>query len=168
MNRLDHDEVRLRIRAAPEVLYDLVSDVRRTPEWSPEVISCRWLDAADGAVPGARFSARNKRRWLTWSNRPRVETADRGREFAITRTEPGGGSIRWFYRFTPDPEGTVVVLGYRVLKPVPVGLHLMLRAFFGVRDLATDLRSNMTTSLQRVAEIAERDPRTPATPANSS
>ena len=85
MNRLDHDEVRLRIQAPPELLYDLVSDVPRTPEWSPEVISCRWLDGAAGAVPGARFSARNKRRWAAWSNKPVVETAERGQEFAVTR-----------------------------------------------------------------------------------
>ena len=100
--------------------------------------------------------------WLTWSNRPVVQTADRGREFAITRTEPGGGTIRWFYRFAPDAGGTMAVLGYRVLKPVPVGLHIILRAFFGVRDLETDLRLNMTASLDRIAEIAEREARTPA------
>jgi len=162
VKRLDHDEVRLRVDATPELLYDLVSDVPRTPQWSPEVISCRWLDAAGGAVPGAKFTARNKKRWLTWSNRPVVQTADRGREFAITRTEPGGGTIRWFYRFAPDAGGTMAVLGYRVLKPVPVGLHIILRAFFGVRDLETDLRLNMTASLDRIAEIAEREARTPA------
>jgi polyketide cyclase/dehydrase/lipid transport protein len=44
MNRLGHDEVRLAIDATPEWLYDLVSDVPRTPEWSPEVIACQWLD----------------------------------------------------------------------------------------------------------------------------
>ena len=166
MKRLDHDEVRLRVDAAPELLYDLVSDVPRTPEWSPEVISCRWLSAAGRAVPGARFSARNKKRWFTWSNRPLVQTADRGREFAITRTERGGGTIRWFYRFAPDAGGTMVTLGYQVLKPVPVGLHIILRAFFGVRDLETDLRLNMTASLDRVAEIAEREARAPTAPAS--
>jgi hypothetical protein len=166
VKRLDHDEVRLRVDAAPEQLYDLVSDVPRTPEWSPEVVSCRWLGGAGGAVPGARFSARNKRRWLTWSNRPIVETADRGRKFAITRTEPGGGTIRWFFRFAPDAEGTMAILGYQVLKPVPVGLHIILRAFFGVHDLEADLRLNMTTSLGRVAGIAEREARAPATPSN--
>src|SRR5215475_15737151 len=156
MNRLDHDEVRLRIQAPPELLYDLVSDVPRTPEWSPEVISCRWLDGAVGAVPGARFSARNKRRWATWSNKPVVETAERGREFAFTRTEPGGGTIRWFYRFEPDASGTAVILGYQVLRPVPAGLHVMLRLLFGVRDLRADLHANMETSLRRMAELAGR------------
>jgi hypothetical protein len=156
MNRLDHDEVRLGIQAAPELLYDLVSDVPRTPEWSPEVISCRWLDDAVGPMPGARFSARNKRRWLTWSNKPVVETAERGREFAFTRTEPGGGTIRWSYRFEPGSGGTTTELGYRVLKPVPVFLPLILRTFFGVRDLRADLHQNMAVSLQKLAGIAER------------
>jgi len=156
MNRLDHDQVRLRIQAPPELLYDMVSDVPRTPEWSPEVISCRWLDGAAGAVPGARFSARNKRRWAAWSNKPVVETAERGQEFAFTRTEPGGGTIRWFYRFEPGPGGTTAELGYQVLRPVPVFLHLSLRALFGVRDLRADLHQNMTLSLEKLAGIAER------------
>jgi hypothetical protein len=62
MNRLGHDEVRLDIGAAPEWLYDLVSDVPRTPEWSPEVIACQWLDGAAGPAPGARFATRCSRR----------------------------------------------------------------------------------------------------------
>jgi hypothetical protein len=156
VDRLDHDEVRLRIHASPELLYDLVSDVTRTPEWSPEVISCRWLGSPDAAVPGSRFRARNKRRWFRWSNKPVVETAERGKEFAITRKEPGGGTIRWFHRFQPAPDGTEAELGYQVLRPVPVSLHLTLRALFGVRDLRADLHQNMVTSLQRLAIIAER------------
>ena len=156
MNRLDHDQVRLRIQAPPELLYDMVSDVPRTPEWSPEVISCRWLDGAAGAAPGARFSAACCGRWAAWSNKPVVETAERGQEFAFTRTEPGGGTIRWFYRFEPGPGGTTAELGYQVLKPVPVFLHLTLRALFGVRDLRADLHQNMATSLQKLAVIAER------------
>lgn len=156
MNRLDHDEVSLGIQAAPELLYDLVSDIQRTPEWSPEVISCHWLDDTTGATPGARFRARNKRRWFTWSNTPVVETAMRGKEFAFTRTEPGGGTIRWFYRFEPGSGETTAKLGYQVLKPVPVFLHLILRTLFAVRDLRADLHQNMTISLQELADIAAR------------
>lgn len=154
MNRLDRDEVRLHVDATPEMVYDLVSDVPRTPEWSPEVISCRWLDGATRAVPGARFSARNKKKWFAWTNRPVVERAERGREFAISRTEHGGGTIRWYYRFEPDGGGTTTVLGYQVTEPVPRTLHVILRALLGVRDLREDLHRNMTTSLGRIAEIA--------------
>jgi len=144
------------IAADADSLYDLVSDVTRTPQWSPEVIASSWLDGATGATVGARFTARNRRRWLTWSNRPVVEVADRGREFAFTRTERGGGSIRWSYRLEPASGGTSVVLGYQVLRPVPVGLHVALRLLFGVRDLRADLHANMEASLLRLAEIARR------------
>jgi polyketide cyclase/dehydrase/lipid transport protein len=155
MQRLSRDEVRRRIAAEPQLLYDLVSDVTRTPEWSPEVIECRWLDGATGAAVGARFVARNKRRWFTWSNTPVVETADPGREFAIRRTERGGGSIRWRYRFEPDGDATTVVESYEVIRPVPRALHVVLRVLFGVRDLRADLQANMQTSLELIAGLAE-------------
>jgi len=156
MNRLDHDEVRTHVDMDATTLYSMVADVTRTPEWSPEVVSCTWLDGSATAVPGARFTARNRRRWFSWSNRPVVDVAEPGREFAFTRTEPGGGTIRWFYRFEPEPAGTAVVLGYQVLQPVPAGLHVILRLLFGVRDLRADLHANMTTSLRRLAEVARR------------
>jgi Polyketide cyclase / dehydrase and lipid transport len=155
MQRLSRDEVRRHVAAEPQLLYALVSDVTRTPEWSPEVIECRWLDGATSAAVGARFVARNKRRWFTWSNTPVVETADPGREFAIRRTERGGGSIRWRYRLEPDQDGTTVVESYEVIRPVPRGLHVMLRVLFGVRDLQADLRSNMRSSLELLARLAE-------------
>jgi len=154
MKSLDRDDATLYVEADASVLYDLVSDVTRTPEWSPEVISCAWLDGADRATVGARFAARNRRRWLTWSNRPVVETADPGRQFAITRAEPVGGTIRWSYRFVPNDVGTTVTLSYDVLRPESAVLHLTLRLFFGVRDLGADLQQNMQTSLRRLAEVA--------------
>jgi hypothetical protein len=140
----------------------------RTPEWSPEVISCTWLDGVTQAAVGARFTARNKRRWFTWPNTPVVDTADRGKEFAITRTERGGGTIRWFYRFEPSADGTTVEQGYRVLRPVPASLHIILRVLLGVRDLRADLHENMTTSLQRLAEIAQREATRQAAAASDS
>jgi hypothetical protein len=158
MNRLDHDEVRQLIDADPGALYDIVSNVTRTPEWSPEVVSCSWLDDATGPAVGARFQARNKRRWFSWSNKPVVDVADRARGFAFTRTERGGGSIRWSYRFEPGDAGTTVVLSYDVLRNVPVGLHMILRVLFGVRDLRADLHENMGTSLTRLAALAVNTP----------
>lgn len=157
MNRLDHDEARMHVGVDAAALYDLVSDVTRTPQWSPEVVDCRWLDGATGPVAGARFAARNKRHWLIWVNRPVVEVAERGKEFSITRTERGGGTMRWSYRLEPEADGTSVVLSYDVLRPVPLALHWVLRLVFGVSDLRADLNANMHTSLQRLAEVALRE-----------
>lgn len=154
MQRLTKDQVQRHVAATPEQIYRLVSDVTRTPEWSPEVIGCRWLDGATGPAVGARFTARNKRRWFAWSNTPVVDVVDPGREFAFHRTERGGGSIRWSYLLEPAPDGTTaVVLRYDVLQPVPRGLHVVLRLLFGVRDLEHDLRANMEISLDRIAGL---------------
>jgi hypothetical protein len=58
--QFDHDEASIVIDAPPEAVYAVISDVTRTPEYSPEVISCAWIDGAEGPRVGARFEARNK------------------------------------------------------------------------------------------------------------
>ena len=155
IRRLTGDAVTRHVAAAPEAVYDVLADVTRTPEWSPEVVGCTWLDGATGPAVGVRFAARNRRRWFTWTNRPVVDAADPGREFAFLRTEPGGGSIRWRHLLRPDGEGTLVIESYEVLAPVPRGLHVVLRLVFGVRDLADDLHANMAASLDRLAAVVE-------------
>ncbi len=156
MQPLTSDEVRRHIAVDADRLYSLVSDVRRTPEWSPQVVHCAWVPPATGPAVGARFRATNGKGRHTWSNVPVVETADPGREFTFVRAARGGGTIRWRYRFEPDATGTTVTESYEVVRPVPRALHLFLR-LFGVRDLAADLHANMQTSLARLAEIAERE-----------
>jgi len=43
MQTLDTDSATLRVAAPPRVVYDLVADVTRTPDLSPEIESCAWL-----------------------------------------------------------------------------------------------------------------------------
>ena len=155
MNRLTSDRATRRMSADPETVYGFVSDVTRTPSWSPEVVACRWLDGATGAVVGARFAATNRRRWLTWTNQPVVVAVEPGREFAVDRTERGGGTMRWTYTLTPVEAGTDVALSYEVLKPVPVMLHVILRLFLGCPDLEADLHRNLEASLARVAALTD-------------
>ncbi len=70
MQTLDHDEVSNVIAAPPERLYALVTDVTRTPEFSPDIVRCSWLDGARGPAVGARFEAVNRTEaGKTW-NRP--------------------------------------------------------------------------------------------------
>lgn len=164
MNRLSADRVTSVIDAPAPVIYDVVSSVTRTPEWSDQVTACRWLPPATGPAVGARFVATNRRSWLTWRNTPVVTVADPDRQFAFQRTEPGGGTLVWSYLLEPletlEPlpthdrvDGqTRVTLGYEVTKSVPVGLHLFLR-LFGVRDMQADLHQNMRASLDRLATL---------------
>lgn len=163
MQSLDRDEVSTYVAASPEEVYDLVSDVTRTPEYSPEIRRCTWLDGATGPVVGARFAAVNKLpRGRAWTNRPVVTVADRGRVFAFTRSEKTAGTIEWRYRLEPERDGTRVIESYEVLKPIsPIG-WFVIGTLYGCKDRRAELRAGMEQSLQRLKAVVESGRRAPA------
>jgi hypothetical protein len=154
--QLTTDTVSRYIAASPEALYDFVADVTRTPELSPEVVDCQWLDGATGPTVGARFRARNHvGRGPDWHNKPVVTVADRGREFAFARTEFGAGTVVWRYQFTPQGSGTLVTESYEVSTPVGLLGWFIIGVLYGLKDRRTDLRRGMTTTLERLAQSTE-------------
>lgn len=83
------------IDASPESLYALISDVTRTPEYSPEVVKCTWIKDATGPAVDARFKAINPAgRVPDWPNKPIVTVAEPSREVAFERGEVGAGTSR--------------------------------------------------------------------------
>ena len=44
------------VAASPDAVYDLVSDITRTGEWSPVCTSCWWDDEAEAAHVGGPFA----------------------------------------------------------------------------------------------------------------
>jgi hypothetical protein len=157
--QFDHDSVSLHMAAPARDIYDLIADVTRTPEFSPEILSCKWLDGATGPAVGARFAARNKvPKRPPWTNKPVVTVADPGRTFAFERTEPFGGTVRWTYTFEPDGAGTKVTESYRVTKKVsPIGWFII-GVLFNRKDRTADLHAGMQQTLERIRAAAERRP----------
>ena len=89
IQHLDHDGVSAHVRARPEKVYGIVADVTRTPEISPEILDCKWLDGATGPAVGARFKARNKvPNRPAWHNKPVVTAVEPGRRFAWPAPSP--------------------------------------------------------------------------------
>ena len=155
---LTADAVERHIEASPEALYDIVSDVTRTPELSPDIVRCEWLDGASGPAVGARFKGVNKQgRGPKWSNKPVVIAANRGREFAFARTEPLGGTVEWRYRFSTEGTGTRVVESYAVTRPIRTAGWFVITTLYGLKDRRGELRASMVATLQRLAEMAEAD-----------
>jgi hypothetical protein len=166
MQTLDRDSAEIVIDAAPEQVYDLVADVTRSPEFSPEVVAVRWLDGATEPAVGARFEAVNRSTTSgrRWRNRPVVVAADRGREFAFRRTEPFSGTVVWRYRFAPVDGGTRVVESYEFERPVSrVGWFVIEKLFKDV-DRRGALQRGMRANLERLRATAEsaRTPRRPS------
>jgi hypothetical protein len=154
--QLTTDTVDRYIEASPAALYDIVSDVTRTPEMSPEVVKCTWIPPATGPVVGARFKAINSAgRGPNWPNKPVVVTAEPGQEFAFARSEVGGGTVEWRYRFVPEGTGTRVHESYLVTKPVNALGWFIIDTLYGLKDRRRDLRVGMTQTLERLAQLAE-------------
>jgi Polyketide cyclase / dehydrase and lipid transport len=156
IQNLDHDHVSLRMRARPEDIYALVADVTRTPEFSPEILECTWLDGATGPAVGARFKARNKvPNRPSWNNKPVVTVVDPGRQFSFARTELFGGTVEWTYRFEPDGDATLVTESYSVTKKLSPAGWFIIGVLFARKDRRTDLRAGMEQTLQRMREAVE-------------
>lgn len=110
VNSRSHQES-ITVRASPETVYDLVSDVTRTGEWSPVCTSCWWTDGEPGAV-GAQFTGRNESGGRTWETLSHVVAAEPGREFAWV---VGEGYVRWGYTLKPVHEGTELTESWEFL-----------------------------------------------------
>ncbi|MFD6893623.1 SRPBCC family protein [Rhodococcus sp. NPDC060086] len=90
------------VRATPEEVYAIVSDVTRTGEWSPVCAEC-WWDSDQGPEVGAFFTGRNVTPDRTWETRSEVVVATPGTEFAWS---VGPGVVRWSYLMEPVDAGT--------------------------------------------------------------
>jgi hypothetical protein len=147
-------DVEILIGAGPGCVYDLISDVTRTGDWSPECRRCAWLDGADGPAAGARFRGWNRSGLVRWSRQVEVVEATPREVFAF-RTLPdvlNKDSTTWRYRLFPDHSGTRLVHSYEINELPRFPVSWIMRLF--LRHHA-DMRPHMNESLQRIKTLAE-------------
>ena len=54
-----HAAVTVHMAAPPEAVWNVISDVRNTPRFSPEVFESEWLGGATGQLAGRDTTANN-------------------------------------------------------------------------------------------------------------
>jgi hypothetical protein len=159
-------EVSVTVNAVPDVVYELVADVTRIGEFSPECRGARWLGGATAPQVGARFRGANASSWIRWSRECEVLTAEPGREFAF-RTIPTWSkrdSTTWTYRFTATGNGTEVVESYDITRLPPAPLLAVIRRLLPHH---LDMRPHMRRTLDALKASAEHDRHDSATPTNA-
>ena len=157
MQTLDHDEVSLFMAAPPHIVYALIADVTRMPEFSPELVECHWLDGATGPAVGARFAARNKvSRGPSWVNKPVITRLQPDRLISWARTEPFAGTLEWTYQFQPQDDGTLITESYRVTRPITRIGWLIIGTMSATKDRRAQLRAGMEQTLQRIRATVEQ------------
>lgn len=154
-------EVVQEVDAPAEQVWEMVSDLPRMGEWSPENLGGEWVSGTPGAV-GARFKGRNKRSRASWSTTCEVVESERGRVFAFAVGNPTRPSATWRYELDPLPGGRTRVRESFVLpKQAGPASRLFTRLTIGVKDREADLEAGMRQTLSRLAEAARRTPGTP-------
>ena len=93
------DESSVTIDAPPERVWDLVTDITRMGEWSPESTGGRWT----GGATGARFVGSNRIGWVRWTTHCRVLECAAPSRFAFTVAE---NRMTWGWRLEPHGTGT--------------------------------------------------------------
>jgi uncharacterized protein YndB with AHSA1/START domain len=146
-------QVSVEIAAPPDAVYDLVADVTRMGEWSPECVRCRWRNGAQEARPGARFRGTSRNGWHRWSTRSTVVVAERGRELAFDVTYFGLPVATWRYELRPSPAGTS--LTERVHDTRGGLLRTVSPLITGSSNRARRNDETMHATVQRLKEVAE-------------
>jgi uncharacterized protein YndB with AHSA1/START domain len=138
------------IEAPPEKVYDMISDVTRMGEWSPETHRCEWIDGATGPTAGARFKGSNKRGIVRWSTKPRVTVANAGKEFAFEVGAQGKEDTRWSYKLAPQDGGTDLTESFEALR-----YTLFFKIVSPPKRRKVQLQQGIETTLERIKQAAE-------------
>ncbi|TIC89052.1 SRPBCC family protein [Nocardioides sp. GY 10113] len=151
--------VSVHMRATPDQVWDLVSDVTRIGEFSPETFEAVWTHGSTGPEVGARFKGHVKRNGVGpvyWS--PCTVTACvPGELFEFSVGLDANPINNWGYRLEPATEGGVE--GTRVTEYFRLSPAWYVRAYWvllGHLRGRTNERG-MRTTLERMKAVLEAE-----------
>ncbi len=145
--------VTVHMKAPPERIWDLVSDVTKIGRFSPETFEAEWVGGATGPAVGARFRGHVKRngRGPTYWAPCRVIACEPGREFGFT-VGPGRRAINtWRYRLEPSGDGTDVTESFELAPALPVRVYWALLGWARGRTN----QNGMQETLERIKSEVE-------------
>lgn len=136
------------IRATPDEVWRVVSDLARMPEFSPELARAHVLGASG---VGARVVGVNRRGAVVWPTLSRVVRWEPSRVVAWKTRESGA---TWVYELTATATGTSVS-ARRVLTRFTAGTTLMGPFVGGAAGHDAELAAGLRTTLERVKDAVE-------------
>ena len=146
-------EVTVRIAASPERVWELVGDLSRMGEWSPECRRVEWVGGSTGPALDARFRGHNQFGWRRWTTNGRIVTYEKNSAVAFDVSVLGMPVARWSYELQPDGDGTA--LTERFVDHRQGLLKALAPLARGVSDTETHNRAGMQQTLERIRAAAE-------------
>ena len=118
------------VAAPAERVWELVTDLPRMGEWSPENQGGEWIGDATGPRVGAKFRGKNEHRGRSWQTIATVVEADAPRTFTFRITAMRLPIADWSFAIEPgDIARAVRSVGLDKLYRVQAGLQLLHRVF---------------------------------------
>src|SRR4051794_19359633 len=145
-------EVSETVKAASLRLYELVSDLPRMGEWSPENTGGKWLGGATSPQVGPKFRGTNRQGLAVWMTSLTVTAADPGSRFAFDVHVLGVPISTWEYTFADVTDGCLVTERWTDNRP---GWMRVESTATGVRDRAAHNRRGMQETLTKLKAAAE-------------
>ncbi len=151
-------EVRRRVGAPADRVWDLVSDIELMAQVSEELQRVEWVDASRG--PGSRFRGTNRDPGVgEWTTTCTVVDYDPGRSFSWVVEDVENPTATWRFTLTPDGDATEVTQWVQ-LGPGPSGLLSAIEAMPDKEEKIVFVRlrqfeTGMTRNLEEIARRAE-------------
>ena len=148
--------VTVHMECPPQRAWELVSDITRMGEYSPEVVEAEWLGGATGPAVGARYRGhvRRNENWplLYWTTCEITECVP-GEVFEFAVVMGNRPVNTWRYEFRPAPGG-----GTDVTESFDLGDNLFTKLWRPLGGVLRERRNerDMRTTLERVKAVAER------------
>jgi uncharacterized protein YndB with AHSA1/START domain len=143
----------VQIAASPERVWALVSDVRRMPDWSPQVDSTRLRSGFDHVALGTQFTNRNSDGDLVWTTHAEVVRFEPGREIAFRIEE---NWVIWSFTVAPGQAGTQLVQRREAPEGISDLSLELTNGFMGGEEVFTaSMCAGMRLTLERIKAEAE-------------
>ncbi|MQY22001.1 SRPBCC family protein [Nocardia macrotermitis] len=112
------------IDAAPQRVWEIVSDITLMPQFSDELQAANWLGEATGPAVGNAFVGSNKHQALgEWQTTSHVVQCEAPKTFAWAVSDPENPTATW--RFTLEPrDGGTALREWMRMGPARSGLSL--------------------------------------------
>ncbi|WP_310964997.1 SRPBCC family protein [Nocardioides terrisoli] len=147
------DSVTVHMDASADRVWDLLSDVTRIGEFSPETFEAKWTRGATGPAAGAYFKGHVRRNGIgpVYWTLCRVVTCEPGEEFTFTVLAGNREVNTWGYRIAPAGNGVDVTEFFQLAG------NPLLKAYWGVlgRLRGRTNRNGMRTTLERIKAVVE-------------
>lgn len=143
-------QTEIEINAPVAKVWELVSDVSRMPQWSPQ---CRVMKALGPVRPGTRTLNLNRRGPLFWPTTSVITEVVAERKLAFR--VPINHSV-WTYELEPTATGTRLVESRHAENGVTAASTILTKAALGgVDSFEQELLEGMAQSLARIKAAAE-------------